>query len=141
LGNRRNAGGAEPRLSRLHARSRTPLPLVQWEVVWDVVNGLDSQFFQFLNRTGMDSGYIADVVIWARGIAAVVELARDGVGAMGTHWYWRRLRKSQYSKFRPEQESELRLEPLDSLRQVSDLEEPSHIDGAAVKNIVSIDVG
>ena len=105
------------------------------------MNGLDSQFFQFLNRTGMDSGYIADVVIWERGIAAVVELARDRIGAMGTHWYWRRLRKSQYSKFRPEQESELRLEPRDSPRQVSDLEEPTHINGAALKHIVSIDVG
>ena len=81
------------------------------------------------------------MVIGARRITLVEELARDGVGAMGTHWYWWRLWKSQYSKFRAKQESELRLEPLDSLRQVSDLEEPSHIDGAAVKSIVSIDVG
>jgi hypothetical protein len=34
----------------------------------------------------MDSGYIADVVVWERRIAAVIELARDGVCAMWTGW-------------------------------------------------------
>src|SRR5208282_6161522 len=56
--------GAEPRLPRLHAGSSTPLPLVQWEVVGDVANGFDAHLLQFLHRACLDSGYIADVVIW-----------------------------------------------------------------------------
>jgi hypothetical protein len=37
-------------------------------------------------------------------------------------------------------EGELRLEPLDSPSQVSDPEEPSYVDGAALKHVIPIDV-
>jgi hypothetical protein len=107
-------------------------------VVRDVANGFDAHLHQFLNRACLDSWQVSDVVIGARRIASVVELACDGIGTMGTHWYWRRLRKSQYSKFRPKQESELGQQPLDSSSQIPDLEESSRIDGAAVKNVVSM---
>src|ERR1035437_8526696 len=92
---------AEPRLSRLHAVASPPLSLVQWEVIWDVVDGLDAHFRQFLNGAGLDSGYIADVVIGARRIAAVVELARDRVGAMATRRDVRCLRHIEDGEFCP----------------------------------------
>ena len=74
--------GAEPGLPRLHASARTPLPLVQREVVRDVADGLDANLLQFLDGARLDSRQVADVVVWARRIAAVEELAGDGVGAM-----------------------------------------------------------
>src|SRR5271157_5672440 len=47
--------GAEPRLARLHTRSRTALNLRQFEVSGYVADGLDAQLLQFLHRAGVDS--------------------------------------------------------------------------------------
>src|SRR6202166_4456327 len=131
----------EPRLSRLYAGTRTPLSFTQGKVSRYVGDGLDAQLLQFLGGTGMESWQKADVVIWAWGIAAVEEFTRDGVRAMRTSRDIWSFRHEEHAEFRPKQESELRQKPLDSPRQVLDLEEPSHIDGAALKHIVSIDVG
>jgi hypothetical protein len=104
----------EPRVSCLHGCARTPLSLTERKVSGYVGDGLDAHFFKLLGSTSVESWQIPNVVVWERRIAAVEKLARDRIGAMGTHWYWRRLRKSQYSKFRPKQESELGQQPLDS---------------------------
>ena len=69
--------GAQPRLSHLHTRSRTPLSLTEREIIRYVEDGLDAHFLQFLGGTGMESWQIPDVVIWERRIAAVEELAGD----------------------------------------------------------------
>jgi hypothetical protein len=47
----------------------------------------------------MDSGYIADVIIWERGIAAVVEFARDGVRAMWTSGEIWSFRHDEHAEF------------------------------------------
>src|SRR5208282_963498 len=74
--------GAVPRLPRLHTRSRSPLNLRQLEVVRYVANRINAHVLKLLNRTGVDSRQIADVVVRTRRIAMVIELACDGIGAL-----------------------------------------------------------
>jgi hypothetical protein len=70
---------AEPRFPRLHARSRTPLALVELEIIWNVPNALDAHFRQLLNGAGLDSRQVPYVVIWTRRIALVEEFTPDRV--------------------------------------------------------------
>src|ERR1017187_6948172 len=48
----------KPSLSRLHARSCTPLNLTQFEVIGYVTDGLDAHFLQFLFRARVESWQI-----------------------------------------------------------------------------------
>ena len=73
----------EPRVSRLHAGTRSPLPFTERKVIGYVGDGLDAHLLQFLGGTGMESWQISDMIIWERKIAAVKEFAVHGVRAMG----------------------------------------------------------
>jgi hypothetical protein len=81
------------------------------------------------------------VIAGSRKIAVVVELACDGIGAMGTGSNVWSFRHNENTKLRPKQESELRQKPLYLPREVSDLEESPDIDGTTLKNMVPIHVG
>src|ERR1022692_3065675 len=74
----------EPWVARLHGGARTPLSLTERKVIGYLGDGLDAHPLQFFGSTGMESRQIPDVVVWERGIATVVELACDGVGAMAS---------------------------------------------------------
>src|SRR5450631_4041768 len=89
-----------PRCPRLHARSRTPLSLSQFEVIGYVVDGLDAHFLQFPFRTRVESRQIPNVVIRKRRIAAVEELADNGIVALTTRCNVRGLRHGKDGKLR-----------------------------------------
>ena len=61
--------------------------------------GLDAHACQFFHRAGLDSRQEADVIRGARRIAAVVELTRDGIGAMRTSREVRDFRHRKDPKF------------------------------------------
>ena len=123
----------EPRLPRLHAGAGTPLTLAQIEVIGDVVDGLDAHFLQCLFRARVESWQIANVVIRKRRIATVVELARDGMGAMRSRFDVRRCGHRQNCECRPKLECQFRLQlgylPCD----VSNAKETPRIDAAALR--------
>src|ERR1035438_3727430 len=74
----------EPRLSSLHTRSRSPLNLTQLEIVRDVADRRDAQFFKFLGGTSVQSWQGSNVIVRARKSAALVELACDRIVALTT---------------------------------------------------------
>jgi len=60
------------------ARSRTPLALVEQEVVRVVADEFDANLPQVFNYAGLYSRQVSDVVVRVLGIQAVKELASDG---------------------------------------------------------------
>ena len=122
-----------PRLSRLDGDASAALALVEREVVGNIVNGHDAHLRQFLHPDCVDSREIADVIVRPRRIAAVVELARDGIGALASRRNVRSTRHRKNGKLRTQLESQLGIKPCDSARQVPDSEEPSSINRAALK--------
>src|ERR1035441_10093020 len=96
--------GAEPGLASLHASASTPLPFVQREVVRDVADGLDANLLQFLDGARLDSRQVADVIVRARRIAAVEELAGDGLRAMASREEVGRFRHVEDGELRPQLE-------------------------------------
>src|SRR5438445_6815715 len=91
----------EPRLPRLHTRTSSPLWFAQGEVIRNIVDGFDSHLREFLYGARVEPWQVADVVGWTRLIATVVELARDGIGAMPPRRDVRSLGHCEDSKLRP----------------------------------------
>jgi hypothetical protein len=131
---------AEPRLPSLHARSRTPLNLAQREVIGDFTYGGDSQFLQFLHRAGMQSRQVADVVIRKWRIASVIELARNGMGAMTSRLDVRRCGHRQNCECRSKLECQFRLQLHNLPCDVPNSKETPRIDAAAPENKRAVDV-
>src|ERR1039458_4504207 len=130
----------EPRLASLHARSRTSLALVQGEVVRDVEDGRNAHLLKLLNRAGLDSWQVPDVISRARRIASVEELARDWVRAVRSGRKVGSLRLVEDAEERPHPKGEIVLQFFDAAGQVPDPEEPPHVDVAPLINVVAVDV-
>jgi hypothetical protein len=129
-----------PRLVRLNAGSRPALNLGQFEVVRDVVDGLDADLLKFLHRAGVDPRQVANMVIWARRIALLEEFTPNWVTALLGRRDLRRAGHVEHGELCSKLERQLGLQPLDSARQVPDLVEPSHVNVLPIENIMSIDV-
>src|ERR1700720_4664879 len=80
------------------------------------------------------------MVIWARGIAPVEKLTRNGVGAVRPRWQVGSFVHREDGKFRVQLERQLRLQLFDFAAQVSNPEELTRIDGATLQNIIAIHV-
>ena len=74
------------------------------------------------------------------GLQRSIELAGDGIGAVPTGSDVRCFGHGENGELRPKLERQLRLQPLDSPRQVSDAEESPRVDVAARINIIPVDV-
>src|SRR5271165_3999221 len=90
---------AVPRLSHLHAGTRTTEPPCERVVLGDVVNGLDAESDKLCDRAGMNSGKTQNVIFRNRGIAMVKKLASEWVIAMlsnGNVWCHRHCENTKF---------------------------------------------
>ncbi len=90
---------AEPRLSRLHAGTRTTEPSCEWVVLGNVVNGLDAESDKLCDRAGVDSGKSQNVIVRNRGIAMIKKLASEWIAALSSSRNVGSLRHCEDSKF------------------------------------------
>ena len=90
---------AVPRLSRLHARTRTTEPSCERVVLGDVVNGLDAESDKLCDRAGMNSGKTQNVIFRNRGIAMIKKLASEWIATLPSSRNVGSLRHCEDSKF------------------------------------------
>lgn len=88
----------------------------------------------------MDSRQVADVAVWTRGYCIPRRTRTRRERCHDFRFDVRRREHSEHGELRTQLERELRLRPRDSPRQVPDLEEPPHVDRAAIENVIPIDV-
>src|SRR5208283_2175743 len=123
--------GAEPRLSHLHGGARMAQPTRKRVVLWDVVNGFDSESRKLCDGAGMNSRKPQNVVVRNRLIAVIEELTSDWVAALPSGGDVGSLRHFEDTKLSAKLTRDFRLQALDLAGQVPNPEETVHIDGAA----------
>src|SRR5579864_364537 len=77
---------AVPRLSHLHAGTRTTESSCERVVLGDVVNGLDAESDKLCDRAGMNSGKTQNVIFRNRGIAMIKKLASKWIATVPSDW-------------------------------------------------------
>ena len=90
---------AVPRLSHLHAGTRTTEPSCERVVLGDVVNGLDAESDKLCDRAGMNSGKTQNVIFRNRGIAMIKKLASEWIAAVPSSRNVGSLRHCEDTKF------------------------------------------
>src|ERR1700722_5398555 len=104
------------------------------------MDGFDTHFPKLFRRARVEPWQIADVVIRKWQIASVIELARNGMGAMTARLDVRRCGHRQNCECRPKLECQFRLEPHYLPCDVPNPKETPRIDAAAPENIRAVDM-